>query len=46
MSITQTIYDENGDVVYGRSGVGELIRECNFAMTSYERSVGSKSCSK
>ena len=46
VSITQTIYDENGDVVYGRSGVGEFIRECNFAMTSSERSVGSKSCSK
>ena len=46
VSITQTIYDENGDVVYGRSGVGEFIRECHFAMTSSERSVGSKSCSK
>ncbi len=46
VSITQTIYDENGDVVYGRSGVGEFIRECNFGMTTSEKLAGRKNCKK
>lgn len=46
VSITHTIYDEQGDVVYGVSGVGDFIRECHFAMTSSERSAGRKTCGK
>ena len=44
--ISQTIYDENGDVVYGRSGVGEFIRGCNLTMTTSEQSAGRKKCRK
>ncbi len=44
VSITQTIYDENGDVVYGRSGDGEFIRECVFGMTTSEKMAGRKNC--
>ena len=39
VSITQTVYDANGDVVYGRSGVGDVIRECGLAMTTSEKSA-------
>ena len=46
VSVTQTVYDRNGDVVYGRSGVGEFIRACDLAMTSSERLAGRKNCSK
>ena len=46
VGITQTVYDENGDVVYGRSGVGVFIRECNLGMTTSEKLAGKKNCSK
>ena len=46
VSVTQTVYDKNGDVVYGRSGVGEFLRECNFGMTTSERLAGRKRCKK
>ena len=45
VGITQTVYDENGDVVYGRSGVGEYIRECHLGMTTSEELAGKKKCS-
>ena len=45
-SITQTVYDKNGDVVYGRSGDGDYIRECNFGMTTSDKLAGKKSCKK
>ena len=46
VSLTQTVYDENGDVVYGRSGNGDYIRECHFGMTTSERLAGRKMCKK
>ena len=46
VSLTQTVYDENGDVVYGRSGDGDYIRECHFGMTTSERLAGRKKCKK
>ena len=46
VSITQTVYDKNGDVVYGRSGDGDYIRGCNFGMTTSEKLAGRKSCKK
>ena len=46
VSLTQTVYDENGDVVYGRSGNGDYIRECHFGMTTSERLAGRKKCKK
>ena len=45
-SITQTVYDKNGDVVYGRSGDGDYIRGCNFGMTTSEKLAGRKSYKK
>ena len=44
VSITQTVYDANGDVVYGRSGVGDFIRECVLAMTTSEKSADRERC--
>ncbi len=44
--VTQTVYDENGDVVYGRSGDGDYIRACNFGMTTSEKLAGRKKCKK
>ncbi len=46
VSLTQTVYDESGDVVYGRSGNGDYIRECHFGMTTSERLAGRKKCNK
>ena len=46
VSITQTVYDANGDVVYGRSGVGDVIRECVLPMTTSEKSAGRERCKK
>ena len=46
VGITQTIYDENSDVVYRRYGVGKFIRECSFGMTTSERLAGRKRCKK
>ena len=46
VSLTQTIYDEKGDVVYGRFGNGDYIRECHFGMTTSERLAGRKTCKK
>ena len=45
-SVTQTIYDKNGDVVYGKSGEGDIIKECHFGLTTSERLTGRKSCGK
>ena len=45
-SLTQTVYDENGDVVYGRFGNGDYIRECHFGMTTSERLAGRKKCKR
>ena len=46
VSVTQTIYDKNGTVVYGKFGQGDFIKECNFQMTSSEKSSGRKNCKK
>ena len=46
VSITQTVYDANGDVVYGRSGVGDVIRKCVLPMTTSEKSAGRERCKK
>ena len=46
VGITQTVYDENGEVVYGRSGTGEFIRVCIFGMTTSEKLAGRKDCGK
>ena len=46
VSVTQTVYDREGDLVYGRSGSGEFIRECNLGMTSAERLAGRKDCTR
>ena len=46
VSVTQTIYDENGDVVYGKSGKGQWIKSCNLTMTTSERLAGKKDCRK
>ena len=46
VSLTQTVYDESGDVVYGRSGNGDYIRECHFGMTTSEKLGGRKKCKK
>ena len=46
VSVTQTIYDKNGDVVYGKSGQGQWIKGCNFTMTTSEKLAGKKDCGK
>lgn len=46
VSVTQTVYDENGYVVYGSSGKGTYIKECHLGMTTSERLAGRKSCEK
>ena len=45
-SVTQTVYDQNGDVVYGKSGQGDYIKECHFGMTTSEKLAGKKICGK
>ena len=45
-SVTQTIYDQNGTVVYGQSGQGDYIKECHFGMTTSEKIAGKKNCGK
>lgn len=46
VSITQTRYDENGNVVYGKFGKGEFIKGCAFHMTTAEKAAGRKICKK
>ncbi len=46
VSVTQTVYDKNGNVVYGKSGQGDYIKECIFQMTAAERLAGKKDCGK
>ena len=46
VSVTQTIYDQNGDVVYGKFGEGKSIKSCNLMMTTSERAAGKKDCGK
>ena len=46
VSVTQTIYDKNDVVVYGKSGQGDSIKECHFGMTTSERLAGKKNCGK
>jgi len=46
VSVTQTIYDNNDDVVYGKFGNGDFIKECSFSMTTAERAAGQKNCTK
>ena len=46
VSVTQTVYDDQGAVVYGRSGEGDYIMACSFGMTTSERRAGSKRCGK
>ena len=46
VSVTQTVYDENDHVVYGRSGKGVSIKECHLGMTTAERLAGKRSCEK
>lgn len=44
ISVTHTVYDKNGHVVYGRSGKGTYIKECHLGMTTSEREAGKRSC--
>ena len=46
VSLTQTIYDQNGYVVYGKSGEGDYIKECHLGMATFERSAGRRTCEK
>ena len=46
ISVTQTVYDQKGNVVYGKSGQGEYIKECHFGMTTSEKLAGKKNCGK
>ena len=46
VSVTQTVYDKKGDVVYGKSGQGDYIKACNLGMTTSEKLAGKKSCGK
>ena len=46
-SVTQTIYDESGNLVYGKSKNSEYIKECGFfPLTSSEKLTGEKNCGK
>ena len=40
VSLTQTVYDSQGRVVYQNSGKGDYIRECRFYMTISEKAAG------
>ena len=46
VSVTQTVYDKKGDVVYGKSGQGDYIKECHLGMTTSEKLAGKKKCGK
>lgn len=46
VSVTQTVYDKKGDVVYGKSGQGDYIKECHLGMATFERLSGKKNCGK
>ena len=46
VSVTQTVYDKKGNVVYGKSGQGEYIKECHLGMTTSEKLAGKKNCGK
>ena len=41
VSVTQTVYDGNGYVVYGGYGKGNFIKSCVFGV---ERATGNKGC--
>ena len=38
VSVTQTIYDENNNVVYGKSGKGDFIKECHIGVNNKSNS--------
>lgn len=40
VSVTQTLYDQKGTVVYQNSGKGDFIRECQLGMTNSEKRTG------
>ena len=40
VSLTHTVYDAQGRVVYQNSGKGNYIRECHFGMTASEQEAG------
>ena len=44
ISVTQTVYDKNGHVVYGQSGKGTYIKECHLGMSTSEKLAGKRSC--
>ena len=46
VSVTQTVYDKKGHVVYGKSGQGDHIKECHLGMTTSEKLAGKKNCGK
>ena len=46
ISVTQTIYDKKGHIVYGKNGQGDSIKECLLGMTTSERAAGKKNCGK
>jgi len=46
VSVTQTIYDQQGHVVHGKSREGDYIRACNFVMSTSEKRAGRKICTK
>lgn len=43
VSVTQTVYDKKGHVVYGQ---GDYIKECHFGMATFEKLAGKKDCGK
>lgn len=46
VSVTQTIRDGAGGVVYGKSGRGDYIKACDLNMSTAERIAGRKICQK
>jgi len=46
VSVTQTIYDKNGNVVYGKFEEGDYIKECHLAMATFEKSIEKQNCGK
>ena len=46
VSVTQTIYDKKGYVVYGKNGQGDYIKECHFGRTTFEKLAGKRNCGK
>ena len=46
IDVTQTIYDDNDIVVYGKLGKGDMIKSCHLHMSTAERAAGQKDCGR